>query len=36
MNKDELLNGLFSVIESRNANKVNRYIDKKLIWLEKK
>lgn len=36
VNKDELLNGLFSVIESRNANKVNRYIDKKLIWLEKK
>lgn len=36
VNKDELLNGLFSVIESRNANKVNRYIDKKLIRLEKK
>lgn len=36
LNKDDLLNGLFSVIESRNANKVNRYIDKKLIRLEKK
>ena len=36
VNKDDLLNGLFSVIESRNANKVNRYIDKKLIRLEKK
>lgn len=36
VNKDEILNGLFSVIESRNANKINRYIDKKLIRLEKK
>lgn len=36
VNKDEILNGLFSIIESRNANKINRYIDKKLIRLEKK